>query len=95
MEPDPPSAALLGGGVPAVPSPLVGVLDSVLSRAGSSSVTSVAVTAAGCAMGCSGAVCPATSCSTATVSVVLEPKTLSGSTSEVVLQRKSNPKLPH
>ena len=86
---------LLGGGVPAVSSPLVGVPVSALAWAGSSSTISVTGTAAGCAMGCSGAVCPMTICSTASGSVVLEPTTLPGSTSKVVLQRKHNPKLPH
>ena len=86
---------LLGGGVPAVSSPLVGVPILALAWAGSSSTISVAGTVAGCTMGCSGAVCPTTICSAASGSVVLEPTTLLGSTSEVVLQRKHNSKLLH
>ena len=91
----PSSATLLGGGVPAVASPLVGVLAPTLSRVGSSSATSVVAATAGCSTGCSVAVCPATLCSAATSSVVLELKTLPGSTSEAVLQGKPNPDLLH
>ena len=83
------STTLLGGGVPAVPSPLVGVLISALSRAGSSATLSIVGTAAGCATGCatgcSGVVCLATIYSSVTGLVGPEPKIMSGSTSEAVL----------
>jgi len=91
----PSSATLLGGGVPAVASSLAGVLALALPRAGSSSATSVVVATAGCSTGCSVAVCPATLCSVATGSVILELKTLPGSTFEAVLQGKLNLELPH
>ena len=75
----PSSATLLGGGVPAVSSPLVGVLAPTLSSAGFSSTVSATGTTAGSSTGCSRSVCSAASLSATAGSVVLKPATLLGS----------------
>ena len=84
------STTLLGGGVPAVSSPLVGVLALALSWAGSSSATSATATTAGRSTSCSRTVCSAALSSETAGSVVLKPATLPGSTSEAALQRRVN-----
>jgi len=87
------SATLLGGGVPAVSSPLVGVLAPALSCTGSSSAVSATATTAGYSTGCSRVVCSAVSLSAIAGSVVPKPTMLLGSTSEAALTKKSQCKL--
>ena len=73
-----------------VSSPLVGVLALAMSWVGFSSATSVTATTAGCSTGRSGAIGSTRFWSAAAGSVVLEPATLPGSTSEAVLQKRVN-----
>ena len=88
------STTLLGGGITAAPSSLIGAFTSAPSRAESSAILSVIGAAAGCAMGCSVAVCPTVVYLPVTGGVGPKPKMVLGSISEAVLQ-SSTQALPH
>ena len=84
---------LLGGGVTAAPSSLIGAFTSAPCCARSSAILSVVGAAAGYAMGCSAAACPMVVCPLVTGSVGPEPKMALGSTSEAAMQ-SSTQELP-